>query len=34
MVNRQGSYYSVNFGPKALEICHDTVYQKVAKQHI
>ena len=34
MVNCQGSYYSVSYGPTALEICHDTVDQKVAKQHI
>ena len=30
MVNCQGSYYSVRYGPTALEICHDTVHQKVA----
>ena len=34
MVNCQGSYYSVSYGPTALEICHDTVHQKLAKQHI
>ena len=30
MVNCQGSYYSVSYGPTALKICHDTVHQKVA----
>ena len=34
MVNCQGSYYSVSYGPTALKICHDTVHQKVAEQHI
>ena len=30
MVNSQGSYYSVSYGPTALEICHDTVKKKLA----
>ena len=30
MVNCQGSYYSVSYGPTALKICHDTVHQKIA----
>ena len=34
MVNCQGSYYSVSYGRTVLEICHDTVQQKVAKQNI
>ena len=34
MVNCQGSYYSVSYGPTALKIGHDTVHQKVAEQHI
>ena len=34
MVNCQGSYYSVSYGPTALKICHDTVHQKVAEQPI
>ena len=34
MVKCQGSYYSVSYGPTALKICHDTVHQKVAEQHI
>ena len=34
MVNCQGSYYSVSYGPTALKICHGTVHQKVAEQHI
>ena len=33
MVNCQGSYYSVSYGPTALKICHDTVHQKVAEQN-
>ena len=28
MVNCQGSYYSVSYGPIALKICHDTVHQQ------
>ena len=34
MVNCQGSYYYVSYGPTVLENCHDTVHQKLAKQHI
>ena len=34
MVNCQGSYYSVSYGPTALKICHGTVHQKEAEQHI
>ena len=34
IVNCQGSYYSVSYGSTALKICHDTVDQKVAEQHI
>ena len=30
----QSSYYSVSYGPTALKIHHDTVYQKVGEQHI
>ena len=33
MVNCQGSYYSVSYVPTALKICHDSVHQKLAKQH-
>ena len=32
MLNCQGSYYSVSYGPTALEICHDTVHQKLANK--
>ena len=34
MVNCQGSYYSVSYGRTALAICHDTVHQILAEQHI
>ena len=34
MVNCQGSYYPVSYGPTALKIYHDTVHQKVAEQYI